>query len=107
MIHTKSATPLEKVMVEPSATGGCHVWLRKNIVESTEVFDGSEVEIYEADELYYYTSEVVTVDEVEADFTALWTLHQDDALSDLEKAQARIVELESALVELADMLGGE
>lgn len=107
-IHTKSATPLAKVAVEASKTGGCHVWLRTNIAESTEADEtGGELTVYEADEIYFFSAEPVTAEAVEADFAALWTLHQDDALSDLEKAQARIVELESALVELADLLGGE
>jgi hypothetical protein len=107
MIHTKSATPLAVVMVEPSQAGGCHVWLRKNITESVETFDGVETTVYEADEIYFYSAEVVTVEDVEADFSSLWMLHENDGLTDAEKAQARIIELESALVELADLLGGE
>ena len=100
---TTSATALTPVMVEPYA-GGAHVWLRKNIAQATDPETGQDV--WTADEAYYYSPTPVTVEQVEADFAALWMLHQDDGLSDLEKAQARIVELETALVDIADLLAG-
>ena len=51
IIHTRSATPLERVMIEPSSDGKAHVWLRKGITQTTDPDSGQDV--YEADEIYY------------------------------------------------------
>ena len=107
IIHTRSATPLERVMIEPSSGGKAHVWLRRNIVESTEDFDGQSVQVWDADEVYFYADETPTLDEVDAEFATLWAEHEDDDLTPLERAQQRVAQLETALVELADLLGGE
>lgn len=107
IIHTRSATPLERVMIEPSSGGKVHVWLRRNITESTEDFEGQPVQVWDADEVYYLADETPTIGEVEAQFATLWAEHEIDDLTPLERAQQRVAQLETALVELADLLGGE
>ena len=104
--HTRSATPLERVMIEPSAGGHAHVWLRRNIVESSEDFEGQPVPVWDADEIHYLAEETPTVESVEAEFATLWSEHEDDDLTPLERAQQRVAHLETAIVELADMLAG-
>ena len=106
IIHTRSATPLERVMIEPSSGGHAHVWLRHNIVESTEDFEGQPVQMWDADEIHYLADETPTVESVEAEFATLWVEHEDDDLTPLERAQQRVAQLETAIVELADMLAG-
>ena len=104
IIHTRSATPLERVMIEPSAGGHAHVWLRKGITQTTDPDSGQDV--YEADEVYFFSPESVTLAAVEAKFDTLWVEHEDDDLTPLERAQQRVAQLETAIVELADMLAG-
>ena len=103
--HTRSATPLERVMIEPSSGGHAHVWLRRNITESTDDFEGQPVQMWDADEVHYLADETPTVESVGAEFATLWVEHEDD-LTPLERAQQRVAQLETALVELADMLAG-
>ena len=105
--HTESVTPLERVMVEASRAGGCHVWLRGNISESTRVFEGAEETVFEADEVYFFSPEPVTLAAVEADFASLWAAHEQDGLPDVEKQASRISAVEDALIELAGLIGGE
>ena len=106
-IHTRSATPLERVMIEPSSGGKAHVWLRRNIVESVEGFEGQPVQVWDADEVYYLADETPTPDEVEAQFAQLWAQYELDGVPEVEQLRTRLQETETALVELADLLGGE
>ena len=106
IIHTRSATPLERVMIEPSSGGKAHVWLRKGITESTEDFDGQSVQVWDADEVYYLADETPTLDEVEAQFAQLWAQHELDGAPEVEQLRTRLQEAETALVELADLLAG-
>lgn len=105
IIHTRSATPLELVMIEPSSGGKAHVWLRKGITQTTDPDSGQDV--YEADEVYFYADEAPTIDEVEAQFAQLWAQYELDGVPEVEQLRARLQEAETALVELADLLGGE
>ena len=107
IIHTRSATPLERVMIEPSSGGKAHVWLRSNITESTEDFEGQPVQVWDADEVYYLADDTPTIDEVEAQFAQLWSQYELDGIPEVEQLSARLQETETALVELADLLGGE
>ena len=107
IIHTRSATPLERVMIEPSSGGKAHVWLRKGITESTEDFEGQPVQVWDADEVYFYADETPTIDEVEAQFAQLWSQYELDGVPEVEQLRTRLQETETALVELADLLGGE
>ena len=106
-IHTRSVTPLERVMIEPSSGGKAHVWLRRNITESTEDFEGQPVQVWDADEVYFYADETPTLAEVEAQFAQLWAQYELDGISEVEQLRTRLQETETALVELADLLGGE
>ena len=104
VIHTISATPLERVTIEPSPVGGAHVWLRRDIIETVAETEGSTMPIWEADEVYLWRPEVPSLDDVEADFAALWAAGAQDG--DTETAWR--ADVEAALAELADLLvGGE
>ncbi len=107
IIHTRSATPLERVMIEPSSGGKAHVWLRRNVVESTEDFEGQPVQVWDADEVYYLADETPALAEVEASFAQLWAQYELDGVPEVEQLRTRLQEAETALVELADLLGGE
>ena len=104
IIRTISATPLERVTIEPSPGGGAHVWLRRDIVETVAETEGATMPIWEADEVYLWRAEAPSVADVEADFAALWAAGAQDG--DAEAAWR--ADVDAALAELADlMLGGE
>ena len=105
MIHTVSATPLDKVMVESSPGGRAHVWLRRNVTHGVSELDG-QTAVYEADEIHYLAEEAPTVDEVEASFDVLWAQHEGDDLSVEERLRQRVSDLEAALAEVADLIAG-
>ena len=103
VIHTISATPLDRITIEPSH-GGAHVWLRRGIAESVAETDGVSAPVWEADEVYLWRAEAPSVADVEADFAALWAAGAQDG--DTETAWR--ADVEAALAELADlMVGGE
>ena len=103
IIRTISATPLERVTIEPSP-GGAHVWLRRSVVESSAETEGVSAPVWEADEVYLWRAEAPAVAAVEADFAALWAAGAQDGSSE----DAWRADVEAALAELADlMVGGE
>ena len=102
--RTRSATPLAPVMIE-TAAGITHVWLRKGITQTTDPDSGQDV--YEADEVYYLADETPTIAKVEESFAQLWAQYELDGVPEVEQLRARLQEAETALVELADLLGGE
>ena len=103
VIHTISATPLDRITIEPSL-GGAHVWLRRNIVESVADTEGVSAPVWEADEVYLWRAEAPSLDDVEADFAALWAAGAQDVATEAD----RLADVEAALAELADLLvGGE
>ena len=102
VIHTISATPLERVTIEPSPGGGAHVWLRRDIVETVAETEGATMPIWEADEVYLWRAEAPSISDVEADFAALWAVGaQDGGTEDAWRA-----DVEAALAELADLITG-
>lgn len=104
VVHTISATPLERVTIEPSHGGGAHVWLRRNIIETTAEFEDSTMPTWEADEIYSWWPEAQSIEDVERNFDALWAAGVQDG--DTEDAWR--ADVEAALAELADlMVGGE
>ena len=103
VIRTISATPLERVTIEKAPHGGAHVWLRRNIIETTAETEGATMPIWEADEIYYWWPEAPSIADVEADFDTLWAGEVID-----QSTEARIACLERAFSELVDLtLGGE
>ena len=104
IIRTISATPLERVTIEPSPGGGAHVWLRRGIAESVVDTEGVSAPVWEADEVYLWRAEAPTIADVEADFAALWAAGAQDVATEAD----RLADVEAALAELADlMVGGE
>lgn len=101
VIHTISATPLERVTIEPSP-GGAHVWLRRNIIETVAETDGVSAPVWEADEVYLWRAEAPTIVDVEADFDALWAVGAQDGDTEAD----RLADVEAALAELADLITG-
>ena len=89
VIHTIGATEPARVLVE--CTGAtADVWLRDNIERYTmEQAQGEEIvtcDFYRYDEVHFVTAGTPTVEEVEADFDALWEEHADDR-TPAERAQ--------------------
>ena len=104
VIHTISATPLDRITIEPSHGGGAHVWLRRNIVESVVDTEGVSAPVWEADEVYLWRAEAPTMADMEADFDVLWAAGAQDGNAE----DAWRADVEAALAELADlMVGGE
>lgn len=89
IIQTISATEPVRVLVE--CTGAkADVWLRDNIEQDTmEQTQGEDVvtcDFYRCDEVHFVVAGTPTVEEIEADFDALWDEHADDR-TPAEKAQ--------------------
>ena len=109
-IHTRSATPLDPILLEPGRDATTHVWLRKNIVEtlSEEAGEtGSEpVPMWEADEIYFHATSPVALEEIEEHFEALWKQELRQLPPAETSVDARLSDVETALAELADLLGG-
>ena len=110
IIRTRSATPLDPIQLEPRRDATTHVWLRKNIVEtlSEEAGEtGSEpVPMWEADEIYFHATTPVTLEEIEEHFEALWLQFLHPLPPAETSVDARLSDMELALAELADLLGG-
>ena len=104
VIHTISATSLERVTIEKAPHGGAHVWLRRNIIETTAETEGATMPIWEADEIYSWWPEAPSIADVEADFDTLWAAGAQDGDTEMEWRS----DVEAALAELADLItGGE
>ena len=119
--QTVSATPLAAVLIEARADGmTADVWLRRNI-EKDIADNGPDadkaIEFYKADELHFVQLGVPTLDEVTAAFDELWEAHDGDELTDSERIDAVMAQLEAtnaalddvgtALMEIGDLVGGE
>ena len=109
-IHTKSATPLDPILLEPGRDATTHVWLRKNIVETLSEENGETssdpVPMWEADEVYFHATSPVTLEEIEEHFEALWLQFLHPLPPAETSVDARLSDVELALAELADLLGG-
>ena len=105
-IHTRSATPLDPILLEPGRDATTHVWLRKNITKTTETFDGSNGDVWEADEIYFHATTPVALEEIEEHFEALWLQFLYPLPPAETSVDARLSDMELALTELADLLGG-
>ena len=110
VIHTRSADPLDRITLEKGRDDTTHVWLRKNIVEtlSEEVGEtGSDpVPMWEADEIYFHATTPVSLEEIEEHFEALWLQFLHPLPPAETSVDARLSDVELALAELADLLGG-
>ena len=109
-IHTRSATPLDPILLEPRRDATTHVWLRKNIVETLSEeagLPGSDPgPMWEADEVYFHATTPVVLEEIEEHFEALWLQFSNPLPPAETSVDARLSDVELALAELADLLGG-
>ena len=107
-IHTRSATPLDPIQLEPGRDATTHVWLRKNIEEtlSEEAGETGSVPMWEADEVYFHATTPVVLEEIEEHFEALWLQFSHPLPPAETSVDARLSDVELALAELADLLGG-
>ena len=109
-IHTRSATPLDPILLEPGRDATTHVWLRKNIVETLSGEAGetssNPVPVWEADEVYFHATTPVVLEEIEEHFEALWSQFLHPLPPAETSADARLSDVELALAELAGLLGG-
>ena len=110
VIHTRSATPLDPILLEPRRDATTHVWLRKNIVETLSEeagLPGSDpVPMWEADEVYFHATTPVALEEIEEHFEALWLQFSHPLPPAETSVDSRLSDVELALAELADLLGG-
>ena len=109
-VHTRSATPLDPILLEPRRDATTHVWLRKNIVETlseeTRETGSDPVPMWEADEIYFHATSPVTLEEIEEHFETLWLQFLLPLPPAETSVDARLSDVELALAELADLLGG-
>lgn len=103
IVKTVAAEKLQKILkIDDGAVSS--VWLRKNIEKDTadNGADGTPCEFWTADEVFFQCP-YMTDEEIERDFDALWSAHsgEEPTISD------RLDAVESALMELGDMVGGE
>ena len=104
VIHTHSATPLEAVTLEPGRADTTHVWLRKNIAQTTVLFEGEAQDVWEADEVYFHVGTPVTAEYVQDNFEALWTREANRA--EPPTAEAMLQDLCLAVGELGAIVAG-
>ena len=104
IIQTRSATPLAPVTLEPGRAGTTHVWLRKNITQTTQQFEGEEHDVWEADEVYLHFDTPVTAEYVDAHFETMWT--QEASRTAPPTLEALVGDLYVALGELGALVAG-
>lgn len=120
-VTTCSATPIDSVMIEARPGGAtADVWLRRNI-EKDVADNGADaekaIEFYRADELHFVAVGVPSVEEVTAAFDELWEAHEDDEFTEREQidkliaqlkdTRAALEDINAALLEIGDLVGGE
>lgn len=96
------------------------VWLRRNI-ERDVADNGADtekaIEFWRADELHFVAVGTPSVEEVAAAFNELWDAHEDDELTEIERidklieqlndTRAALDDVQAALLEIGDLVGGE
>lgn len=108
----------ERTGEKPEAVeiAGADVWLRRDIAESEreeQMGEGStaKVNVYTYEELHFTDpTGQLTVEGVKADFNAVWAAHETDGMSMAEQIaslQQQNADLQAALLELGDIVGGE
>ncbi len=92
----------EKIRYMQLPEGGADVWLRKNIKKHTGEREGTEYTYYEADEVYFRTN--VTKSEIEADFEEYFAGNLPKPPAPAVPDAERISALESAILDLAEVI---
>ncbi len=96
MHHTRSATELTSVQIEPVGPGA-NVWLRQNIqTVEIDLCDGLSQTMWEADEVSGTLSWIPTVAEVEEDFDEMWEAFEQAGKTDRELVMEAMAAAERA-----------
>lgn len=78
--------------------GEADVWMRKDVHEVEQEYDGEKLKAWECKEVYFHTT--LSKAEVEADFEKLWNVNAYPAPTTEERIDA----LENALMEIMEVL---
>lgn len=108
----------ERTGEKPEAVeiAGADVWLRRDISEGEREQQAGEggtdkVKVFTYEELHFTDpTGQLTVEGIKADFDAVWAAHEADGMSMAEQIaslQQQNVDLQAALLELGDIVGGE
>ena len=96
MDHTRSATELSAVLIEPIGSSA-NIWLRKNrVTVEVEVEDGLSETMWEAVEVSGTLSWIPTVAEVEEDFDEMWEAFEQAGKTDRELVMEAMAAAERA-----------
>ncbi|MEG0015736.1 MAG: hypothetical protein RSB04_10315 [Gordonibacter sp.] len=111
MNKTLSATQPERVLIESNGAGESYVWLRRNIMHDVadRGVDGSHIEFWSADEICFLALGTPSVGDIDSDFDALWSAHEEDKLTDRDIARdaaQRVSDVEQAVAELGTLFAG-
>ena len=112
IVETISGTEPARVVVAQDGPVA-HVWMRRNIEKDVKDPDDGEGESYEfwcAKELAFTVAGSPTAAGIEADFDAVWAEHERDGMTEAERItelEAQNADMQAALLELGDMVGGE
>lgn len=114
MWPTANSAGLTPVQIVPNGSGGADVWLRINIEQTTD-HEGNPQ--WTADETHGVVSPVPTAEEIEADFDAWWERLESgnrtereiiaDLSARLSDALQIVADHDDAIIELAEIVGGE
>lgn len=103
VVKTISADEPDKILkIDDGAVS--HVWLRKNIVKDAadNGIDGMACEFWRADEVSFICPFIETA-EIEKNFDSLFAKYSEDE----SNVSERLAALESAILEIGDIVGGE
>lgn len=87
MHQTRSATPLEPVLIEPIGPNTSHVWLRDSILEVLVEDDNGSQRFWDAAEVDADIAGAPSEEEIEADFDEWWERVEEVSLTDAEKLE--------------------
>ena len=108
----------ERVGTAPDAVEICgkDVWLRRNIEKETRESEAGEATVYTYEEVHFTAENGIDAAYALANFDGLWEAHEMDGMTDAERIDALMAQLNdakqaiedanAALLEIGDLVGG-
>jgi len=85
MIIARSATPIERIQIEPNGMGGSDVWLHRAIADAA-VEDANGTQVFqEAEEVHGTVQGIPTAEEIGESFDEWWDALEEASLTDAER----------------------